>query len=126
MEKTPQCYSVLEILAHRKVADAYEVATDAQLKIGEIHTILLQLEEGGKVESRRSAKDGSSRLFYRLTVDGVELLHEYQDEFGPTVKLGLLSQVKNELLTAIDQVWSGFFNVGVRREKERQGQSPTS
>ena len=123
MEKTQQGYSVLEILAHRRVADAYEVAEDAQLKIGEIHTILLQLEEGGNVESRSSAKDGASRLFYRLTAEGVDLLHECQDEFGPTEKLGLLSQIKNELLTAINQVWSGFFNVGVRREKERQGQS---
>ena len=126
MEKTPQCYSVLEIMAHRKVADAYEIATDAQLKIGEIHTILLKLEEGDHVESRRSTKDGSSRLYYRLTEDGLDLLHECQEEFGPTEKLGLLSQVKNELLTAINQVWSGFFNVGVRREKERQGQTPTS
>ena len=119
MEKTTRRYTTLETLADQKVAEAADIATIAQLKLGSVYRVLGIFEENGYVESRTTT-DGAPRRLYRLTDRGVELLEEYQEHFGPTEKLGLLSQVKQELLTAINQVWSGFFNVPVRREKERQ------
>ena len=121
MEKTEPRYKVLEALADQKVVDAYAIATDTQIKIGEVHTHLLFFEERGIVESRKHSLTNPAETFYRLTPSGVEPLEEYQAHFGPTEKLGLLTQVKNQLLTATDQVRSRFFHCPVpRAERNRE------
>lgn len=123
IRKTKQRFRTLEILAEQKVSHGFEIATIAQLQVGTIYGILIAFEEGGFVESRWDESEPNGRprrKFYRLTKQGLDLLQEYQDHFGPEESLGFLASINRELHTAIDQVWGGMWQVSVRAERERQ------
>lgn len=123
VRKTKQRFRVLEILAEQKVSHGFEIATRAQLQVGTVYGILMAFDDGGFVESRwdDSEPDGRPRRkLYRLTQQGLDLLSEYQDHFGPDESVGFLGAVNRELHAAIDQVWGGMWQYSLRVERERQ------
>jgi DNA-binding PadR family transcriptional regulator len=129
IRRTKQRLRVLEILAQQKVSHGFEIATIAQLRVGTIYGILMAFENGGFVESRWDESEPNGRprrKLYRLTEQGLALLQEYQDHFGPESSPGLLGTMNQELHTAIDQAWGGLWQVSVRTERDRQSAAKES
>ncbi|MBX3706997.1 MAG: PadR family transcriptional regulator [Pseudomonadales bacterium] len=124
IRKTRQRLKTLEALAGLGVSHGFEIASTANLKPGTVYGVLATFEEAGFVESRWEPEDDPKgrprRRLYRLTPEGVELLQAYRAHFAAAASPGLIATISNELHAAIDQVWGGMFQYGVKVEKERQ------
>jgi len=124
IRKTRQRLHTLEALGALGISHGFEIASKANLKLGTVYGILTVFEDGGFVESRwepeAEALGRPRRRLYRLTAKGVDLLQDYQTHFGPDSSLGLMATISRELHAAIDQVWGGMFQYGVKVERDRQ------
>ncbi|MEZ5557668.1 MAG: hypothetical protein R3E86_03885 [Pseudomonadales bacterium] len=120
-------HHVLEALAHRRAADADDIASTTGLPVNAIIEALQSLQDQGCVESRwlgEGPRADTGRRYYRLTLAGIGRLEASRKQIGagesPAGFFGTLTQGLHE---AIDQVWGGIFQVSVRRQRERQAGS---